>query len=364
MPKPARWIALVFNVIRDMPELRWGLEFGECIQALRSSLDHALVEIAAIKEGTWPNPPTKEDVIQFPICDDPSDFKKALWHLGDLRNDAAVVRRIEGMQPYSRPASPNRPLLTLLRELNNRDKHRVITIARGHVVDMTFNIHNGTGQRLYTFPQMHAGPVEDKTALIVFHFDRPQPDVQMNEPPKFTFYPALPYQVSWDAQAKGHTELVELTALLRAFVRSHGQLPGAPVRGLSAQPSSGLDVNSRRPSFLARVSCRFITDSARSRVIGKPLEMSAVSSPASHRLSNSSGSMTGTGLTSKQSLQETPGPAPCAVLAGDYQQKTLLQRGAGRWRLQSAPCARGPLARSPPRCGAPVRRTLSPPRIL
>jgi hypothetical protein len=213
-------LALIVSVLEEIPALRWGMEFGECIQAFRSSLDHAICEIASIREGVWPRPSSQEHILQFPICDTPDAFKKSIWRLGNvLRKDAAVVRRIEGLQPYNQYPSLNRPLLTLLRELNDRDKHRLITIVRGAIPQMTFNINNGTGERLYTLPELHPGPIEDSTPIVIFRFMTPQPEVQMTGSPDFTFYPALPYQVSLQAHANQAIDLVDVRNLLRAFRR-------------------------------------------------------------------------------------------------------------------------------------------------
>lgn len=217
---PVTYFRFQLHVREPMPALEWGLRFGDCLQALRSSLDHAIVELAARKEGVWPSPASNEHRLMFPICDSPDAFKDALWRLGDLRYDTAVLNRVEGLQPYMRPPTPYRPLLTALRELNDRDKHRVVPLLRGWGYEMTMNIVNESGLGVLAEVVDNFGAVEDGAILLEIRFPIPQRHVKMKGgPPDFRFYPALEYVVTRRAEASGDKEMVAAVDLLRALVR-------------------------------------------------------------------------------------------------------------------------------------------------
>jgi hypothetical protein len=103
----------------------WALMIGDCIYNVRAALDH-LVYAIACAESDQDEPPMCR-ALAFPIVDDPRDFDFKSPKLGKLSDK--VKATIESVQPYNRPHRYFAPLLAVLRELSNNDKHRLIKPA-------------------------------------------------------------------------------------------------------------------------------------------------------------------------------------------------------------------------------------------
>lgn len=122
---------LVWDEYVEPPD-DFGLIAGDAIHNLRCSLDHLAVELAkagsAAKGGTM----TAKEVagIQFPIVLSNDDFTKQLGR-GRLKYvEPSAQAIIESYQPYRMmPKAPERSNLYVLSELDNADKHRLLTTA-------------------------------------------------------------------------------------------------------------------------------------------------------------------------------------------------------------------------------------------
>lgn len=89
---------------------------------LRTSLDHLLFALV-VANGSTPT-----DRQQFPIASTPQKFTEAVKR-GDIAGVSASAQAlIEAIQPYQ-PTQPNPPLLSLLRDWNNIDKHRLLVVV-------------------------------------------------------------------------------------------------------------------------------------------------------------------------------------------------------------------------------------------
>ena len=75
--------SLILRVNEPPPLQRWTLTIADCLNNLRSTLDH-LVYAIAVHEAS-PNPPAKERKLQFPIEDCGADFDEAV-RTGKLGN--------------------------------------------------------------------------------------------------------------------------------------------------------------------------------------------------------------------------------------------------------------------------------------
>ena len=92
---------------------------GDICNNLRSVLDHILWQLWLKADSTF------DQNVTFPIFADPNRFKReAARHIEGL--DAVQRTLIANVQPYRR----GNDLLSVLRELNDADKHRLITIVR------------------------------------------------------------------------------------------------------------------------------------------------------------------------------------------------------------------------------------------
>jgi hypothetical protein len=108
------------------PDLvRWGLLAGDCIHCIRSALDHAVYGIAIAESGS--DPPPDERRLEFPITDD-----DAKW--ADRKNRIKTLPQpvrdfIYSAQPYNRGDDLVVAPLRWARDLDDADKHRLITPA-------------------------------------------------------------------------------------------------------------------------------------------------------------------------------------------------------------------------------------------
>jgi hypothetical protein len=110
----------------------FGLIAGDAIHNLRSSLDHLAVALAVSGADAQGVSITTNEVsrIQFPIVLAESDFNEQIKR-GRLKYVAKAAEGfIEGFQPYRMtPAAPEWSNLYVLSELDNADKHRLLTTA-------------------------------------------------------------------------------------------------------------------------------------------------------------------------------------------------------------------------------------------
>jgi hypothetical protein len=133
-----RW-SEVLKVTKKPDFERWSLIAGECFHNLRSALDH-LVYAVAVHEIDSAVLPTVVKKFAFPITDDSADFKSKFWRIAPL--SAAVRTEIEALQPYNRPHNILPPLLGVLRDFDDIDKHRLLQMAIAQVVDGKYQRFN------------------------------------------------------------------------------------------------------------------------------------------------------------------------------------------------------------------------------
>ena len=145
------------------------------------------------------SPPPDAGRLAFPITDEKNDFTNSLGTLGELSKNATIKNAIEGLQPYNRSNSPHPPTLTLLRNLNNIDKHRVMNITRAVAKEGQFELSNPTPGAKVDFRLFSRSRLEDGTLLQRFSFDRPAPNMGVEG--NFTFFPAIRHP---DASGKPH----------------------------------------------------------------------------------------------------------------------------------------------------------------
>jgi len=132
--------------IKVNPSLdRWACIIGDCIHNLRSALDHFIYAVAIRESGQ--DPPPSERTLQFPIADSPEKYGGQLWHIKPL--SLSVRAGIERLQPYNRRHPSLPPLLGLLRDLDDLDKHRLLNVVTSQVGEGKFSFTNlppGTGR--------------------------------------------------------------------------------------------------------------------------------------------------------------------------------------------------------------------------
>jgi hypothetical protein len=103
------------------PLTRWGTVLGDYVQNLRSALDHAAYQLVA--SGSEPSDAALGRS-QFPICDthDLFDSEVPRRLSGVAPRAISVVKEAQPFEYHNIDISPTR----ILRELSNRDKHRLL----------------------------------------------------------------------------------------------------------------------------------------------------------------------------------------------------------------------------------------------
>ena len=166
--------SFVFKVIHAPDIERWSLVTGDAFHNLRCVLDH-LVYAVAVNEL---DPARLTDKVAkglaFPICDGPSDFKSKYWRIEPLSQP--VKATVEALQPYNRRHPQLPPLLAILRDFDDLDKHRTLQLAMSQPVDGQFqNISEPIPSGATWTVDFHTGEIVDGTEIVALTTDRPTP---------------------------------------------------------------------------------------------------------------------------------------------------------------------------------------------
>jgi hypothetical protein len=115
-----------------------------------------------------------------PITDSRANFDKAVIDRKRLGTISDHVRtEIESVQPHNRPHPDLPPLLSILRDLNNTDKHKLLRLAYGTLA--TGNIgfvgdQSQDGRVWKVIP--YSGEIEDGTEVLAMVCDRSAPNMK------------------------------------------------------------------------------------------------------------------------------------------------------------------------------------------
>jgi hypothetical protein len=101
------------------------LVLGDAASCLHATLDH--IAFACVTASLSPE---DEKDIYFPITDSEHQFKSAMGTLRKRLSPSAVPLFRE-FQPGPAPQHSNARFLAILREVNNRDKHRAMSLISG-----------------------------------------------------------------------------------------------------------------------------------------------------------------------------------------------------------------------------------------
>lgn len=168
--------------VNEAPAIRrWSLMIADCFFNLRCSLDHLIYAVACHESS--PQPPAYEDKLQFPIVDDPTNFQKAVAEQKRLGAISDRVRAaIERYQPYNRPHPNVPPLLSILRDLTNRDKHKLLPLAMHSVATASLGFVGEVTDANERDPRFHHSDseIEDGAEVCAITFNRPTPDMKFD----------------------------------------------------------------------------------------------------------------------------------------------------------------------------------------
>jgi hypothetical protein len=124
------------SIVLKLPaiEPRVGLIVGDCVHNLRSALDHIVYGMA--ERNTPGRSDSDRRAGMFPICDTAQGFQRQVSKRRLNGVLTGAVKLIEGLQPTDR-TDP----LWILGELDNFDKHRIITVVAALARDARMNIY-------------------------------------------------------------------------------------------------------------------------------------------------------------------------------------------------------------------------------
>ncbi len=168
--------SLILRINKEPPLQRWSLFVGDIVHNLRCVLDHLVYAIAIHESGQ--EPPPSGNKLMFPICDTSAKFRgesnRRLVTLSD-----SIRAAIETVQPYNRPHEKLPPLLAILRDFNNTDKHRLLHLAYSAV---SLGNIGFCGPSLSTNTRgqfvANAGELKDGAEIAAFVFESPTPDMK------------------------------------------------------------------------------------------------------------------------------------------------------------------------------------------
>jgi hypothetical protein len=194
------------TVIREPDIERLSLIAGDAFHNLRAALDHCIYAIAKIQTKTDPPPGWKR--LALPISDSPDGFRRRLsqgWLTGI---SDAVRNEIVCLQPYRRPHTHLAPLLGLLRDFDDADKHRLLHIVLGRAYSHSlYDFKDAEEDPILVYDlNFFQGPIENGSEIVSFRTRKAAPNlnykfqaavtISVEHPPgpaKFNFSPVTDF---------------------------------------------------------------------------------------------------------------------------------------------------------------------------
>lgn len=136
----------------------WALILGDCLHNARCVLDHLLYAVVQKELNGAAIPEHLVGSFGFPIRDTPQGFKSHVERKGLPKYmSVRLLGLVESVQPYYRGQSGGPPLMDLLRDFDNIDKHNTIHIAlatmRDRMVEIDVKSADGQIATPIDFPQ-------------------------------------------------------------------------------------------------------------------------------------------------------------------------------------------------------------------
>lgn len=171
--------SLIAHLVGTEPALqRWSLIVGDCLHNLRSALDHLIYAIAVHESRT--EPPPDERSLMFLIADTLDNFNKNASRIKTLSEP--VRKAIEAVQPFNRPHPKLPPLLAVLRDLENTDKHKLLRLAYASIAVADIGFW-GPQNSIANTPQFvpYGGEIKDGTEIFAAVFKSPEPHMKFDQ---------------------------------------------------------------------------------------------------------------------------------------------------------------------------------------
>jgi len=157
--------------------VRWAVIIGDCVNNLRSALDHLMNAFAKLPYIYTPT--GKKERLTFIIIDEPDKFaeamKKSFSGLCPL-----YTKILTELQPFNRthPALP--PLLSIIRDLSNSDKHHLLQVAGAGVAGIEGEfIHKSSSGKKTFF--VNPEPIQHNDIICVIESTEPDENLRFEK---------------------------------------------------------------------------------------------------------------------------------------------------------------------------------------
>jgi hypothetical protein len=166
--------------------LRWTLIAGDAINNLRSSLDHLIYAIAKYETRNHSSPDIES--LCFLIVDSPEKWADRNNRRRISGLSSGVQDAIKSLQPFIRKHPVLPPLLAILRDFSNADKHRLLKLAATAIsaANVNFTSPNPVPKSI----GIKTEPIEPGDIFAIIESDRPEPNLTIHEA-QFTMEIAL-----------------------------------------------------------------------------------------------------------------------------------------------------------------------------
>jgi hypothetical protein len=212
-----RVLTAVVRVVEvpDVP-VRWSLAVGDAVHNMRAALDYLAYELVALNDGG-----VYDEQTQFPIGTAPtkSGHSRLAWRTILLLGEHWEI--IERAQPYHDPENIYPASLGLLRDLSNKDKHRLLVPASiAADVSAVGLVQPEVGSCRLERAKYHDGVIEPGTVLATEEFlaltDEPRTILTPWYQPTICFaeWPTL---AAHEALAAAHRRIEDLVTHFRGL---------------------------------------------------------------------------------------------------------------------------------------------------
>jgi hypothetical protein len=170
--------SIVLRVENEPPLPKWSLIASDIVHSLRSALDHYVYAIARYESGQ--EIPPGDSSLMFPICDTSEKFREQdRRRLKTLSQPTRTA--LESVQPYNRPHEIFFPLLGVLRDFDDINKHRLLMIAFSAVAQGQIGFL-GPSDNIDKGCQFvaNSGELKDGSEIAAFAFDSPAPNMKFD----------------------------------------------------------------------------------------------------------------------------------------------------------------------------------------
>jgi hypothetical protein len=146
----------------DLPIL-----IGEVFYNLRAALDAAIYATAVIDNG-WTDPPPNANVLQFPICDTPEQFRANAFRIAPLTD--RHQRWVEQVQPYAGGEDPKLRGIYWLNHLSRLDRHRGLRVVGGYISEANIAVSAKPGSVVTFDPRPEKVFVNGSDSTVIASF--------------------------------------------------------------------------------------------------------------------------------------------------------------------------------------------------